>query len=73
MRTTECSACGVRMEAGFIADRGHGERIKPGAWVKGEAEVTFWSGAKIKDKERHEITAFRCPRWGRVELYAVNE
>jgi predicted RNA-binding Zn-ribbon protein involved in translation (DUF1610 family) len=50
-----------------------GERIKPGSWVKGKAEVTFWSGAKIKGKERIEVTAFRCPRCGRVELYAVNE
>ena len=73
MRATECSSCGVRMEEGFIADRGQGERIKPGSWVKGKAEVTFWSGAKIKGKERIEVTAFRCPRCGRVELYAVNE
>jgi hypothetical protein len=61
------------MEEGFIADRGHGERIKAGTWVEGKAEVTFWSGAKIKGKKRYEMIALRCPRCGSVELYAVSE
>jgi len=73
MRSTECPACGVRMEEGFIADRGQGDRIKPDTWVEGKPEVTFWSGAKVKGRKRVEVTALRCPRCGRVELYAVDE
>lgn len=73
MRTRECVACGVRMEEGFIADRGQGDRIKPDTWVEGKPDVSFWSGTKIKGKERFEITALRCPRCGRVELYAMRE
>jgi hypothetical protein len=61
------------MEEGFIADRGQGDRIKPDTWVAGKPEVTFWSGAKVKGRERIEVTALRCPRCGRVELYAVND
>jgi len=73
MRSTECPACGVRMEEGFIADRGQGDRIKPDTWVEGKPEVTFWHGAKVKGRKRVEVTAVRCPRCGRVELYAVEE
>ncbi|UCD25149.1 MAG: hypothetical protein JSW51_04275 [Gemmatimonadota bacterium] len=73
MRTRECAECGVRMAEGFIADRGQGDRIKPDTWVEGKPEASFWAGAKVKGKERYEITALRCPRCGRVELYAVNE
>ncbi|MEJ2239276.1 MAG: PF20097 family protein [Gemmatimonadales bacterium] len=73
MRTKECVACGVRMEQGFIADRGQGDRIKPDTWVEGKPDVSFWSGAKIKGKERFEITALRCPRCGRIELYEMKE
>ncbi len=73
MRSTECSACGVRMEEGFIADRGHGERVKPDTWVEGKPEISRWSGAKVKGKKRVEVTALRGPRCGRVELYAMDE
>ena len=73
MRRVECSACGVRLEEGFIADRGQGDRVRPATWVEGEPEVSFWSGAKVKGKKRFEVTALRCPRCGRIELCAESE
>jgi hypothetical protein len=58
------------MEAGFVPDRGHSNRITPDTWVAGEPEKSFWVGTKVKGKAQLEIHALRCPRCGRLELYA---
>ena len=71
MNNRECPACRVRLEDGFMMDRGDRDRVKPAIWVEGEPEKSFWSGTKTKGKRQLPVAALRCPRCGRIELYTA--
>ena len=70
MRIRECPICKVNLDDGFMIDRGHGDRTKPATWVEGEPESSFWTGTRTKGKKQLTLAALRCPRCGRIELYA---
>ena len=57
------------MERGFIIDEGYGKRTVP-RWVLGEAEVSVWTGLKIRGKDKLDVTTYRCRRCGYLESYA---
>lgn len=70
-RVPQCPHCRLAMEEGFLADRGEANQVKPLRWVDGPPERSFWLGTKTRGKEQYQVTAFRCGRCGRLELYAV--
>lgn len=57
------------MERGFIIDEGYGKRTVP-RWVSGEAEVSVWTGLKIRGKDKLDVATYRCRRCGYLESYA---
>ena len=70
MRAPECPGCRVTMEEGFLLDQGHGDRKSVGQWAEGPPEHRWW-GLKLKGKERLPVVAYRCPRCGLLQSYAV--
>lgn len=69
-----CPKCGNDMKLGFVtAIRGGGldnSYTQPELWVAGQADPSFWTGPKVRDKEHHTLVAYRCARCGFVEFYA---
>jgi hypothetical protein len=52
-------------------DKTYGEDYSsPPEWAEGQPERSFWTGVKVKDKERHPVSTFRCPACGYLESYA---
>lgn len=64
-----CPKCKGQMEEGFIADNTYGG-IVTSKWVEGQPEKSFWTGIKTRDKERIQITTYRCTGCGYLESYA---
>jgi hypothetical protein len=58
------------MEEGFVPDRGDHSRVVPSLWVQGAPEKSFFTGVKLRGKQKHEVTVYRCPRCGLMKLYA---
>jgi len=58
------------MDAGFVVDKAHG-RILQQEWVNGQPEPSFWTGLKIRDKQRFTIKTFRCTHCGCLESFAT--
>jgi hypothetical protein len=63
------------MDAGWIADRGHGNAMQRAKWIEGEPQMQRWLGITwgptTKGKQQHEVTVWRCPRCGNLESYAL--
>jgi hypothetical protein len=57
------------MEAGFVLDQMYGEMAQT-AWIEGAPERSFWTGVKLKGRERLPVSTFRCPACGYLESYA---
>lgn len=57
------------MQEGFTLDLTYGG-TRVSQWVAGKPERSFWTGAKVSDKERHEIQSYRCTKCGYLESYA---
>jgi predicted RNA-binding Zn-ribbon protein involved in translation (DUF1610 family) len=66
-----CPYCKEEMEAGLLLDRGHGNRPVPQEWLEGNPEASFWLGLKTKNKRKLHIVAYRCPRCGLLQDYAL--
>lgn len=66
----ECLRCRGPMEPGFLLDRGHHHQAGTQEWVGGEPERSFWTGIKMKGKEKYPVRTFRCKRCGYLEAYA---
>ena len=73
MNNRECLVCRVRLEDGFIIDRGDRDRVRQATWVEGAPEKSFWRGTKTKGKRQLAVSALRCPRCGRIELYSAEK
>ena len=73
MSGKECPRCRGPMEAGYVADKGHGDMLKRQEWIAGEPEKSIWHGLKTKGRERHPLRTFRCTRCGYLESYAKPE
>jgi hypothetical protein len=59
------------MEQGMVLDRGQSNQKHLPEWVEGMPERSFWVGVKTKGKETHTVFAFRCPRCGLLQYYAL--
>jgi len=42
----------------------------PGQWISGEPERSFWFGLKLSGRKQLTVSAYRCPRCGRLEVFA---
>lgn len=67
---SRCPKCQRPMEAGYVADIGHGIVIQSG-WSPGVPEPRrFLGGIKWREGENIPIVTFRCPGCGYLESYA---
>ena len=57
------------MEPGFIVDEGYGTRTVA-KWIARRAGKSMWTGLKIRGKDKHDVTTYRCRRCGYLESYA---
>lgn len=71
MRTDvrRCQKCDARMEPGYVLDQTYGEMAQS-AWVEGMPERSFWTGLKLKGRQRLPVTTYRCQKCGYLESYA---
>ncbi|AJE82350.1 hypothetical protein SLNWT_1974 [Streptomyces albus] len=68
-----CTQCGTPgLAPGFIEDAGEHSRGYA-RWIAGPLERGLLGGAKRLGRERHQIDAYRCPKCGHLELFAVQE
>lgn len=70
LENTLCPECSGSMEMGFLADRGSYDAVRPGDWVEGEPEHSFWYGTKTQGKARYRISTLRCTSCGYLKFYA---
>jgi hypothetical protein len=79
MITPMCPTCHDAMQRGFVADFAFGGTLAA-SWVEGlPKKTTFWGailggtwgGVDVKGRGRREIAAFRCPRCGLLQNYAL--
>ena len=64
-----CPKCDAVMEPGFVLDQTYGAMTQS-AWIEGPPERSFWTGLKVKGRDRLPVTTFRCPECGFLESYA---
>ena len=57
------------MEPGFIVDEGYGKKVVS-TWVAGEPQKGFWTGLRVRTKDRVDVATYRCRRCGYLESYA---
>ena len=57
------------MEQGYVIDESYG-KVGPEKWVAGEPELSFWTGLKLRGKQRLAVTSYRCRQCGYLESYA---
>ena len=67
-----CPKCNATMEEGFIVDRTYGKsQPMVETWVEGAPEISFWTGLKMRGKEKLEVATYRCEGCGYLESYAL--
>jgi hypothetical protein len=75
----KCPTCHDAMQRGFVVDFTFGGALAAN-WVEGlPKKTTFWSGiwggawggVDLKGRGQREIVAFRCPRCGLLQNYAL--
>ncbi|MBL8863288.1 MAG: hypothetical protein JNK02_14925 [Planctomycetes bacterium] len=70
-----CRHCRQSMDAGWIADRGHGNSVAEAKWIEGEPRHQRWLGIDwgltTKGTKQLEVTVWRCPQCGLLESYAL--
>jgi len=73
MTEPNCLRCQTRMEIGFILDDIDAGYHKEQEWAAGPPKSSWWTGLDMKDRERHAVTTWRCPKCGYLESYAGKE
>ncbi len=53
-----------------MVDKGESNRTSVGEWVEGVPEPSFWSGIKLKGRQRLKAVTYRCTRCGLLQAYA---
>lgn len=64
-----CPKCRGRMEPGFVLDQTYGSMAQS-AWIEGAPEPSFWTGVRLKGRERIPVMTHRCTACGYLESYA---
>jgi predicted RNA-binding Zn-ribbon protein involved in translation (DUF1610 family) len=68
----KCPTCQEAMQQGFVVDFSFPDRsTRVANWVEGPPQKRFWSGLDLEDKKQREVVAFRCPRCGLLQNYAL--
>ena len=67
MLEPKCPKCESRMTSGFIVDTTY---VAAAEGAGGEPHQSMWTGVRMKGRERHPVTTFRCPKCGFLESYA---
>ncbi len=62
-----CTACQVVMELGYLPHYVHGGLMES-MWHRGKPISDFWRG--LYSPRPQPITAYRCPKCSRLELFA---
>ena len=57
------------MEPGFVVNEGYGKKLVA-TWAAGEPQKGFWTGLRVRAKDRVEVATYRCRRCGYLESYA---
>ena len=57
------------MEEGFILDVTYAGYLVA-QWVAGPPEPAFFTGTKVRGKEKRRLGTYRCPKCGYLESYA---
>jgi predicted nucleic-acid-binding Zn-ribbon protein len=65
-----CPKCRGEMEDGFLVDHTYGTAAAS-EWVEGPVEASFWTGVKLRGRERRRVNTWRCLRCGYLESYAT--
>ena len=65
-----CPKCRAAMEPGFVLDQTYGANTQA-SWIEGAPERSFWTGVRLKDRQRMPVTTYRCPGCGYLESYAA--
>jgi predicted nucleic-acid-binding Zn-ribbon protein len=71
-KSISCPKCKAAMEEGFILDKGHYNAQMVSQWVEGEPERSIWTGLKTKDRDKFQVTTYRCSGCGYLESYALH-
>lgn len=69
MANLECPKCRGAMEPGFLVDHTY-STVTAAEWAEGPVERSFWTGVKLRGRERRSIETHRCTRCGYLEMYA---
>jgi hypothetical protein len=69
MAEPTCPKCRGEMEPGFVVDHTYGA-AGASEWVEGPTEASFWTGVKLRGRDRRRIETLRCVGCGYLELYA---
>jgi len=64
-----CPKCSIQLQEGFLLEVTRNGR-RSTEWVEGRPVPSFWTGLQLKGRTRLDVTSFRCPRCGFLELYA---
>jgi hypothetical protein len=68
-----CTYCGnMGLEPGWVTDLGQGAK-RYAMWIPGPLERGLMGGAKLWNRPRMKIDAYRCPRCGHLELFVTGE
>jgi len=70
MTSHKCPSCRAEMEDGFLIDKGGHHAPTQQEWAEGPPEVSFWTGLKLKGKDKLRVTTYRCPNCGLLQSYA---
>jgi hypothetical protein len=71
MAAFTCTKCGSEMDAGFVLDKAVGESYAAAPeWAEGVPERSFWTGIKMRGRERHPVVTYRCVACGYLESFA---
>ena len=70
MADPTCPKCRGEMEDGFLVDHTYGTAAAS-EWVEGPVEASFWTGVKLRGRERRRVSTWRCLRCGYLESYAT--
>ena len=62
-----CPKCNRAMEAGFILE----DAKTVSQWVEGAPERGFLSVIKTNDRDKFQVTTYRCAGCGYLESYAL--
>lgn len=67
--STKCPKCSGEMEEGFVLDKSQNMNLQS-TWVEGPPSSSFWTGLKMRGRERLPVTTMRCVKCGFLESYA---